>query len=198
MAMRGRAQSNAELRDDGCVSTIRAAQIAGIKPATLRHWLRTQLLEATRHSEGRGVFARFDLTDIHAAWAVAQLRKQGVSLQACRLVQAKLRAMDKDFANARLLGFNRGNRRTDVLIAETPEEGRGILKSLLEVPGQVVIADIALSGVSAKLRRRFDTALQLPAVKRGRPLGAKDKVRRAPTSTAAFTSRAAEVKEAHM
>jgi len=161
-----------ETNADGCQWTDRVAKNLGIKPQTIRYWGNRGVIEPTRFGEGRGNYARYDIRDTAAIAAVAELRRQGVSLQAVRKVQPKLREMGKTWTSARLLGFRR-DRFTDVLIAESTRAGQGLLRSLLESPGQTVIADVALSDKTTEIRRKFEIALQLPAAKRGPKKGAR-------------------------
>lgn len=175
-------QTHSELANDGCVSTDRAAQLATnvartvdpyavVSAATVRRYARTGVIEPTSFGNGRGHFARYDLRDVAGLGTIALARAQGASLQCLRKVQPRLRALGKEWSNSHLLVFRRGKGKTDVLLAETPEEGRTLLRSLLEVPDQVVIAQVALHNVSDELRTSFAMALRLPPAKRGRVLG---------------------------
>ena len=76
---------------DTCrVSATRAAEIVGIKYATLDHWLRTDAIECAVKAEGSGSRREFDFLDLLRARAVARLRTAGVSLQKVRRVIQEL------------------------------------------------------------------------------------------------------------
>ena len=165
----GKPQTNRELAGDGCISTAYAAKLVGMPAVTIRYQVRTGLVEPTRHGEGKGTFQRWNIRDVTALYAIRELREQGISLQACRKVQRILRALGKDFASATLVGFSNPEGGTDVLIVDDGRKKRGVLLSLLAIPGQVVMTEIALSGVSKVLARKFRNALSIPTAKRGRP-----------------------------
>ena len=174
--------ANTGLDGDGCVSTNRAAQLATNiartidpdavgQPYTVRRYARTGVIQPTSFGKGQGHFARYDLRDVASLGTISLARAQGASLQCLRKVQPKLRALGKDWASAQLFVYRLGQNGTDVLLAETPEEGRVLLRSLLDVPGQIVMAQVALQNVSEELKTSFAAALRLKPVQRGRVAG---------------------------
>ena len=166
-------RSEAAKLSDGCVSTARAANIADKSEGAIRHWVRTGLVTPTRTDPqpGTGVHARYDLRDVVALRAIADLRRRGVSLQAVRKVQRELREYGvESFASCRLAAVRRGKTTYDVVLVRTPRE----VESLLEAPGQMLVASIALGQLERDTAKRFAAAIALPPLKRGpKPKGLK-------------------------
>jgi len=171
----GRAADQASL--EGCVSTAHAARVIGMKAATLRYWITQGLFKVRRSGMGTGNFSLMTLQDVAAAHAVNELRSQGVSLQACRLVQEAIAGMGESFSSARLLGYRDATGQTDVLVARTHAEGRRNLESIMALPGQFVMSEVALIDVSKELRKKFNAVLALPPLKRGRKPGQRNKAK---------------------
>ncbi len=163
-------RSEAAKRSDGCISTARAAGIAGCSEGALRYWVRHGLVKPTRTDAqpGTGVHARYDLRDVIALRAIADLRRRGASLQTVRKVQEQLRAYGvESFASCRLAAIQRGKTH-DVLLVRSARE----VESLIEVPGQLVVASILLGPLERETARQFAAAMKLPPLKRGRkPMG---------------------------
>lgn len=68
----------------------RAARIAGAAYPSLDRWIRTGLLTVEGPASGKGSRRRFTFLDLLRAKTVVYLRRQGVSLQTIRKVQAAL------------------------------------------------------------------------------------------------------------
>lgn len=68
----------------------RAARIVGVPYRTLDSWVRTRLLTCEVPAQGKGTRRGFGLIDLVRARAVAEMRKEGASLQAIRQVVAEL------------------------------------------------------------------------------------------------------------
>jgi len=122
-----------------------AARLAGLKYATLRYWQRTGFLTPTRPADvgwGRSVYA---FRDVAAAKAAAQLRDQGVSLQALRKAVAVVKQL---FAAAQPLAEVRLVVRGDDVIAQ--DEHSAI--STLRKPGQREIPELELAPLVDQLR----------------------------------------------
>lgn len=68
----------------------RAARIAGAAYQTLDRWIRTGLLTVEGPASGKGSRRRFTFLDLLRAKTVVYLRRQGITLQTIRKVQAAL------------------------------------------------------------------------------------------------------------
>ena len=145
-------------REDGCVSCDQLAGIVDHPAQTIRYWVQTGLIEPQKRGEGSGNFSRFNLTDVTAARAVVELRRQGVSLQALRKVQAIIRERGHSFGSCKLAVIARGSKQ-DVLLLAGKREQRQFAESLLDQPGQTVLAQVALDTIAKETQRRFQAAI---------------------------------------
>lgn len=68
----------------------KAARLVGVRYRTLDSWIRTGLLTVEGPADGPGTRRSFSFLDLLRARTVAELRRQGVSLQAIRKAQAYL------------------------------------------------------------------------------------------------------------
>ena len=66
------------------------AELAGIPYRTLDRWIRSGLLTCSTSAKGTGTRREFSLVDVVRVRVVAQLRRQGVSLQTVRRVVREL------------------------------------------------------------------------------------------------------------
>lgn len=165
-------QTASVLASDGMISTTRAAAIAGVTSQTLRKWVRDCVAKPTYAGEGIGVHWRWNVRELSAVCAVAELREQGVSYQMVRGVQQRLLDLGDDWAKAKLLAYVHGRTR-DVLVLR-PQEYGPQFESILRNPGQQVVASVALSAISKDVRDKFETARAIPPAIRGRkPKGGK-------------------------
>jgi len=160
------------------VSTPQAAKIAGVAERTLAWWVSTGLIEPsseTNVAPGVGNHRRFDLHDLMSICVVTELRNQGVGVRRLRRVQKELALLGDDFASARLalVGDTRGNAPADVAILRRVADEKRLLTSLLEKPGQAIIASIELKPIERHVRRTFAKTAGAVRVKRGRKPGRK-------------------------
>ena len=173
---------------DQFVSTPQAAKIAGVAERTLAFWISSGLIEpssATNVAPGVGNHRRFDLHDLMSICVVAELRSQGIGVRRLRRVQQELSLLGDDFASARLalIGDTRGDAPADVAILRRVADEKRLLMSLLEKPGQAIIASIELKPIERRVRRTFAKAAGAPRVKRGGQPGRKATTRVAGAST---------------
>jgi len=160
-------------KEDGCISTLQLADIIGIAPNTARTWVKSGLVEPTRYEGGIGNAARWDLRDTTAMRAIADLRRAGVAMRDVRHVQAQLRKTGDDFASVRLAAVDRGQRVTDVVLVRGAVERKHLALSLVENPGQTMVAELALAELHRETRKAFAKEAAKPARVRGRRKGVK-------------------------
>lgn len=163
------ATSDRTKADDGCVSTGQAARIAGTSRTRVIAWGAAGLVTPTRAGGGRGTHNRYDVRDVTALAAIAELRRRGVSMQAVRKVQALLREEGiESFAACRLAAVDRGRGQVDVALIRGARERNALALSLLEAPGQTLIAEVALGDLERTTRRAFAKIQAEPPAIRGR------------------------------
>lgn len=98
--------------DDGRVSLPQAARIAGLTRSTLNAWIASGFITPTNADHiapGTGNHRRFDLRDLTAICAAAELRDQGVNVRALRKIQTKLREYDRDIRRLGLIEVDRAD-----------------------------------------------------------------------------------------
>ena len=148
------------------IATPIAARVAGISERQLAYWSRTGLVRASiRETTGKGVHRRYSLPDVLALRCVGDLRRAGVSLQACRKVQSVLRDEESTtLSAARLVVFD--GRKPDVLLARTEHE----LVSLLEARGQLLnrVHFIPLRALQRDVRRALRLGARKESTRRAR------------------------------
>jgi len=167
--------------DDGRVSLPQAARIAGLTRSTLNSWIVSGFITPTNVDHiapGTGNHRRFDLRDLTAICAAADLRRLGVGVRAMRKIQTELRRYNRDLASARLaLVRNDNDEVADVVLFETETERRKLIVSVYEHPGQTIIAEMKLAKVARQANRAYRNALKEKPAVRGWPKGRKKKPR---------------------
>jgi DNA-binding transcriptional MerR regulator len=122
-----------------------AAKLAGVPYRTLDYWSRSGFLEASLlEAAGKGSRRFYGFADVVSLRAAVKLRRFGVSLQALRKIQERLRTyrrLEHPLAEARLVVIP--GERVDVARVEIAEDAAR-LESLLRDPGQMVAAAIVL------------------------------------------------------
>ena len=166
-------RSDRAKNDDGCISTLQLAAILDISPNTARGWVKSGLVDPTRYEGGIGNAARWDLRDATAMRAIAYLRRARVPMRDVRYVQRELRKMGEDFASARLAAVDRGHRIVDVVLIRGAAERKKLALSLVESPGQTIVAEIAMAELHRETRKAFAKEAAKPAKIRGRKKGQK-------------------------
>ena len=151
------------------VSTPVAAKVAEVTLRMALHWASTGLVapsavahkgdERDPQSPGKGVHRRYDLADLVALRAVAKLRRKGVSLQACRRIQADLNARVRP--SAKLLAI-RGNPANVLLVTSAREEREALAESLLKRPGEMVAltATLSVGEIEREVKRGLVVAIR--------------------------------------
>lgn len=121
-----------------------AARLAGVKYRTLDYWSRSGFLEASlAEASGKGTRRFYSFADVVALRAAVALRRFGVSLQALRKIQERLRTyrgLENPLAEARLVVIQ--GARVDVARVEIAEGAR--LESVLRDFGQTLAAAVVL------------------------------------------------------
>ena len=149
------------MHDGPGFSTPLAAQTADITERQARYWAETHLVVPTiRETHGRGIHRIYNLRDIMALRTVGGLRKNSVSCQGCRKIQALLRAAGDSFASRRLVVL--GGKRPDVLLVE---DDRAFV-SLLARPGQSVMIEAVLPLAEIERETKRELALAIRKAKK--------------------------------
>lgn len=142
-----------------------------MKQSTLDAWIVTGFIEPTnsnQRSPGAGNHRRFNLRDLTAICAAAELRRQGVDVRIMRQIQMRLRAYQLDLASARLALLRNGEDGvTDVVLIESTESARKKLAiSMFNTPGQYLLVELPLAPVARKARSAFKKVrLEKPAIR---------------------------------
>lgn len=174
MAEAGERRSDKAKADDGRVSLPQAARIAGLTRSTLNAWIVSGFITPTNADHiapGTGNHRRFDLRDLTAICAAAELRRLGVNVRAMRKIQTELREYDRDLASARLALIRKDdNEVADVVMVQGNPERKNLVVSIHDTPGQTIIAELKLAPVARRAHRAFVKASkEKPAVRGRRP-----------------------------
>lgn len=137
-------------------TAVQAARIVGMTYKRLDEWDRRGFMRPSiRRGSGRGRWRPrlYSFADLIALRVARDLRAQGVSLQALRVVQARLSEQlgpgKIDPLARALLVVTPGRKRLDVCRIVTPDH----VESVLQAPGQRVFAILALAGIVSEVRR---------------------------------------------
>lgn len=160
--------------NDGRISLPQAARIAGLPQNTLHSWVASDLIEPNNEAHGKpgtGNHRRFDLRDLTAICVCAELRRKNVNVRSMRFIQTRLRELGQNFANARLALVAPNQHATaDVAILHGDRDRANLAVSLLDKPGQILIAEIDLAPVARHARSAHRNVLkEKPAVRGRRP-----------------------------
>lgn len=160
--------------DDGRISLPQAARIAQLPETTLNGWVVTGLVEPSNVEQvtpGPGNHRRFDVRDLTTILVCAELKASGIHVRKLRRVQAALRGYARDFASARLALVSRDSGEpADVVLVSNEQERAALATSLLDTPGQTLIAALELRPVALRARKAFTAAAkEAPAVRGRRP-----------------------------
>lgn len=171
-----------------------ASRLSGVAYRTLNYWSISDFLRASgREASGHGSKRLYTFADVVALRAACELRAAGVSLQALRRVQERLRrykGLRNPLAEARLVVIS--GPRPDVVRVEIAEDAAR-LESLLANPGQTVTAPAVVLGLAPVVQdvlRRIDAEKQRK-VSAARKAGGTGRVRThatEPTETAVAAS----------
>lgn len=107
------------------------AKFIGVRYRTLDSWLRSELLpEPLRPADGTGTSRQFSAGDVTRAWAVAELRRSGVSLQRIRASDVVEQLTDEAFEADDVIVFSLDNR-ISVIPRDDPEFENGASKTVV-------------------------------------------------------------------
>ena len=151
--------------EDGCVSCDQLAGIVEHPAQSIRFWVKTGLVEPQTKGEGQGNHSRYNLTDVTAVRAIVELRRQGVSLQALRKVHTLIASRGESFGSCRLAAV-RFKAKQDVFLLVGKRDREKLMESLLEKPGQTVLAQVALDKIAKETQRRFAGVIALNGSRR--------------------------------
>lgn len=143
------------------------SRLSRVPFSNLNYWVKTGFIRPSyRDATGTGTGNRrkWSFRDVIACRVAGDLRKAGVSLQACRMVVAHLVEGDDapDLTDARVLASARlvVDEEGDVLRVRAEEVGP-LVESLLKKPGQVRLpAIINLEHVAREVRRDAEVILR--------------------------------------
>lgn len=131
-------------------STDEAAAIAGVKPATLLYWVRTELIvPSVNCASGSGTRHIFSFEDLVQLRFVRQLRMGKWSLQKIRIAVKTLRDI-MDHPNPLQHAVVFGDRRTILALAKTPTGQRIVIDTLS--PGAPQVMEIVLETLMSETR----------------------------------------------
>lgn len=151
--------------NDGCVSCDQLAGIVQHPAQSIRYWVKTGMVNPQVKGAGQGNHGRYNLTDVTAIRAIVELRRGGVSLQALRKVHALIASRGESFGSCRLAAV-RFNSKQDVVLLAGKLEQRQFAESLLDKPGQTVLAQVALDKIAKETQRQFAGVIALNGSRR--------------------------------
>ena len=141
----------------GLFSTMTAATVAGITLRQANYWAESGLVVPDYRAAGAYDRHGYNVADVVALSAVAELRRRRISLQRCRRVQSQLQSYGKSFANAVLAVVDSKRAPVDVVLIEA-----AALVSLLDTPKQVITA-LPVERIERTTRERLRELNREPA-----------------------------------
>ena len=141
----------------GLFSSMTAASVAGITRRQTHYWAETGLVVPDYRAAGAFDSHGYNVADVVALSAVAEMRRRRISLQRCRRVQSQLQSYGKSFANAVLAVVDSKRAPVDVVLVEA-----AALVSLLDSPKQVITA-LPVERIERRTRKRLRELSHEPA-----------------------------------